>query len=134
MEWEFTPEAVVKGDATYCLEDFRRDLALEVRGNLGPVSAAEFQRTYELIYDLCYWLATGKPFEGFLLTLEDDPAGIRLAKAVEVAMQNNVVMLGAILQRMIMDRVEGGMPLDDALAAVDAQHRTVAEVSRQLSH
>jgi hypothetical protein len=32
-------------------------------------------------------------------------------------------MLGAILQRMIMDQVEAGNPLELAVAAVGEQHR-----------
>lgn len=125
MEWDFTFDAVVKGDKVYGLADFRRDLAQEVRMNLGPVSSAEYQSCYDLIYDLCHWLATGKPFADFVRTLQDDPAAIRLVKSVRDAMQDNADMLGAVLQRMIMDRVESGMPLDHALAAVDARHRAM---------
>jgi hypothetical protein len=41
-------------------------------------------------------------------------------------MAPNVTMLGAILQRMIMDRVEQGLPLEEALVAVEQEHRLVA--------
>lgn len=43
-------------------------------------------------------------------------------------MSSNVEMLGAILQRQIMDRVEAGMPLESAVSEVADWHRqTVAE-------
>ncbi len=127
MEWEFVPEQVVKGEVAYGLKEFRRDLAQEVRVNLGPVADGEFARAYDILYDLCYWLATGKPFDDFLDGFEDDPVAIRLIKAAHDAMSGNVEMLGAILQRQIMDRVDAGMPLEQALASVDASHReTVA--------
>jgi hypothetical protein len=45
-----------------------------------------------------------------------------------------VEMLGAILQRQIMDRVEAGMALEDAVSEVADWHKqTVAEQS-QASH
>jgi hypothetical protein len=36
-------------------------------------------------------------------------------------------MLGAILQRMIMDGVEAGLALETALAQVDAEHRRIVD-------
>jgi hypothetical protein len=125
VEWEFTPDDVVKGDAAYTIADFRRDLEQELRMNVGMASEADFRHAYDVVYDLCYWLATGKDFVDFARTLQDYPAAIRLAKSVREYMQDNVDMLGAVLQRMIMDRVEGGLPLEQALAAVDAHHRSV---------
>jgi len=125
MEWEFTAEDVVKGAVAYSLEDFRRDLGREVRMNLGPADGAELRRSFDLIYDLCYALATGRAFAEYVSTLQDDPAAIRLVKAVQEPMQENVFMLGAILQRMIMDQVARGLSLDDAVMAADAEHRRV---------
>lgn len=125
MEWEFTAEDVVKGAVAYSLEDFRGDLAREMRMNLAPASDAELRRAFDLIYDLCYALATGRAFAEYVGTLQDDPAAIRLVKAVQEPMQENILMLGAILQRMIMDQVARGLSLDDAVMAADAEHRRV---------
>ncbi len=86
-------------------------------------SEADFGHAYEVVYDLCHWLAAAGLFDHFLPSLQDDPAAIRLAKSVREYMRDNVDMLGAVLQRMIMDRVEEGVPLEDALDAVDRQHR-----------
>jgi hypothetical protein len=122
MEWEFAPDDIVKGRVDYRLQDFRDDLAQEVRMNIGMASEAEFRHAYELIYDLCYWLATGRAFQDFLPLVQDEPSAIRLAKSVGAYMDGNAQMLGAILQRMIMDRVESGLPLEQALDSVAAHH------------
>jgi len=125
MEWDFTPEDVIKGQAAYGLENFRSDLANEVRMNLGGTLDEEFRRAFAVIYDLCYWLATGRDFESFLAGLGEAPEAIRLAKSVHEYMDSNVEMLGAILQRMIMQRVESGMPLERAIQGVAAHHASV---------
>lgn len=130
MEWEFLPEQVVKGEVAYGLKDFRRDLAQELRMNLGPISADEFARAYDVLYDLCYWLATGKPLDDFLDGFDDDPVAIRLIKSAHEAMAGNVEMLGAIVQRLIVERVEAGTPLEQAVSSVDAYHRETVAATR----
>lgn len=127
MEWEFTPEQVVKGEVGYGLEDFRRDLAVEVRTNMGDMEDADFHGVYQLVYDLCYWLATGKTFEDFVEAFQHDPPTYRFASCLRDSMQDNVGMLGAILQRLIMDRVEGGQPVEAAVDSVAAFHRRCVE-------
>lgn len=126
MEWEFSLEDVVKGEARYGLENFRADLAAELRMNLAPASEKEFVRAYGVTYDLCHWLATGRSFPDFLVELGDDPAATRLAHTVREPMADNVAMLGAIMQRMIMDRVEAGMPLDAAVHDAAEEHGRIA--------
>jgi len=125
MEWEFTPEQVVKGEIGYALEDFRRDLALEVRGNLGPASPEQVAQTTDLLYDLCHVLATDRTLESMLATLAYDPPTCEFLREMVEAMRPNGVMLGAILQRLIMDRVEAGLPLEQALDAVAEHHRQI---------
>lgn len=125
MEWEFTPEQVVKGEVGYALEDFRRDLAAEVRGNLGPASPEQVEQTSDLLYDLCHVLATNRTVESMLETLAYDPPTCEFLREMAGPMRPNGEMLGAILQRLIMDRVEAGMPLEQALDAVAAHHRQV---------
>ena len=127
MEWEFTPEQVVKAEVAYSLEDFRRDLALEVRGNLGPASPEQVAQTADLLYDLCYALATKRDVDSMLGTLAYDPPTCEFLREMVEPMRPNGEMLGAILQRLIMDRVEAGMPLEQALDATAEHHgRTVA--------
>lgn len=123
MEWEFTPEQVVKGEVGYALEDFRRDLAAEVRGNLGPASPGQVAQTTDLLYDLCHVLATNRTVESMLAALVYDPPTCEFLREMVEPMQPNGEMLGAILQRLIMDRVEVGMPLEQALDSVAEHHR-----------
>jgi hypothetical protein len=122
MEWEFTPEDVVKGRTGYGLAEFRHDLAEEVRANVSG-DADVFTRTYHLLYDLCYALATSKEFEAYLGAYAYDPPTVQFLREIQPMMAANVDMLGAILQRQIMDRVEVGMPLESAMAEVADWHR-----------
>lgn len=127
MEWEFTPQAVVKGQIGYGLAEFRRGLAAEVRQNVTGDSEV-FARTYHLLYDLCYAMATSKELDAHLAAYAYDPPTVQFLREMQAPMANNVAMLGAILQRQIMDRVEAGMPLDNAVAEVADWHRqTVAK-------
>jgi hypothetical protein len=122
MEWEFTPEDVVKGRSEYGLAEFRHDLAEEVRANVSADTDV-FTRTYHLLYDLCYALATSKDFEAHLAAYAYDPPTVQFLRELQPLMAGNVDMLGAILQRQIMDRVEAGMPLESAIAEVAEWHR-----------
>ncbi|MBI5901708.1 MAG: hypothetical protein HZB40_21125 [Rhodocyclales bacterium] len=122
MEWEFTPEDVVKGRCGYALADFRQGLAEEVRQNIGADGDA-FIRAYHLIYDLCYALATSKDLDAHLGAYAYDPPTVQFLRELAPAMEANVDMLGAILQRQIMDRVEAGTPLQSAVGEVADWHR-----------
>lgn len=127
MEWEFTPQEVVKGLTGYSLADFRQGLAEEVRQNMGGDSDV-FTRTYHLLYDLCYALATSKDLDAHLNAYAYDPPTVEFLRELAPVMSANIEMLGAILQRQIMDRVETGMPLESAVEEVAEWHRkTVAE-------
>ena len=126
MEWEFTPQQVVRGEVAYGLQEFRKDLAREVGMNLGAAAAEELERTYDLTYDLCYWLATDKAFEEFSSQFKHDPPTRLLLESVKPHMDRNVQMLGAVLQRLIMDRVEGGTSVEQAVQQVAEYHRAVA--------
>lgn len=125
MEWEFTAEEVVEARVAYLLEDFRRDLAEEVRMNLGDGDSLQIRRTFDLLYDTCYALATGRTLDEFLTPYAYDPPTCEFLRALQPAMAANVEMLGAILQRMIMDGVETGMPLEQAVAEAASHHRQV---------
>lgn len=127
MEWEFTPQEVVKGRIGYGLADFRQGLAEEVRQNVGG-DADMLTRAYHLLYDLCYALATSKNLEAHLKAYAYDPPTVQFLRELAPVMSQNVEMLGAILQRQIMDRVEAGVPLENAISEVADWHRqAVAE-------
>ena len=130
MEWEFSPEDVVQGKSAYGLAEFRRDLFQEVRFNLPPATTqAEGEQLFALVYDLCYWLATGREAADFERDIGTDPMLLAFVRMVQRHSGPNVEMLGAILQRSIMDGVEAGMPLDAALNAAAARHAEVAAVT-----
>jgi len=126
MQWDFSPEDVVKASADYGLADFRRDLAEELRMNLPAVDELQEKRSFNLIYDLCYALATSKDLDAFLGAYAYDPPTVQFLREIEPLMADNVVMLGAILQRLIMDRIESGMQLEQAIADTAAWHARVA--------
>lgn len=125
MEWDFSPERVVAGAVGYGLENFREDLAREIRMNLGHLDTLELARIYHLAYDLCYALATGRSYEEFVRGFAFDPPTVELLGMLHEPMQANAEMLGAVLQRLIMDRVESGLPLEQALEEVAGHHRQV---------
>jgi hypothetical protein len=128
MQWEFKPEEVVKGEVDYGLEAFRRDLFEEVASNLGSDDEAFLQSSFAVIYDLCYWMATGREFAGFAATIPDEsPLDADVLLAVKEHMSDNITMLGAILQRMIMDGVEQGLPVEQAVSQAAQRHSQVAE-------
>jgi hypothetical protein len=129
MEWEFTAAQVVRGDAAYGLTEFRRDLGEEVRINLPGLDDGELDRIFRLIYDLHYWLATGNEYRDFEDQLADQPKLVPLLRAVRQQCAANVEMLGAILQRLIMEGVEAGVPLEQALEQTARAHQRVAAAS-----
>lgn len=129
MEWEFTPADIVRGDAAYGLSEFRRDLGEEIRANLPGLDEPEFDRLFRLVYDLHYWLATGNEYRDFEASFADQPGLQMLLSAVHAQCAGNVEMLGAILQRLIMDGVDAGAPLEQALEHTARVHRHAATIS-----
>lgn len=131
MQWDFSPENVITARADYGLADFRRDLAEEVRAKLPPTDELQERRSFYLIYDLCYALATSMELDAFLGAYAYDPQTVRLLREVEPLMAGNAEMLGAILQRLIMDRIESGMGLEQAIDDLAAWHvRLTAQTRR----
>jgi hypothetical protein len=111
------------------LTEFRRDLALEMRANLDGIEEAELDRLFRLVYDMHHWLATGSHYRDFEAQFRDQPVLVSLLRAVQPHSSGNVEMLGAILQRMIMDGVEAGKPLDAAVEQAAQAHQRVASES-----
>lgn len=122
MEWEFTPQQVVKGEVGYGLDEFRHDLMQEVSMNVPGLGEEQLNAVFALAYDLCYWLATGKDYDEFEEQFQDINM-LMFLRALREHGGANVEMLGAILQRMIMDGVEASLPLEEAVAQVAAHHQ-----------
>lgn len=126
MEWEFTPDEVVRGDVDYGLENFRKDMLEEVKLNMSNMETVVPERVFDVMYDLCYWCATGNDYDEFLSALDQDSFFPSFLGSIREHLEPNITMLGAILQKLIMDRVESeGMPLEDALKQVDELHRFI---------
>jgi hypothetical protein len=129
MEWEFTAEDVVKAKVGYGLEAFRNDLAEEVRMNLGAADPQQQAQTFNLIYDMCYALATNRELDAFLAAYAFDPPTCEFLREIRPMMDTNVEMLGAILQRMIMDGVEAGLPVEQAVDEAARRHSDVVALA-----
>lgn len=117
MEWEFTPQQVVKGEIDYGLNEFRHDLMQEVALNIPDLGNEQLEPVFRLAYELSYWLATGKDYDEFEERFQDLNT-VMFLRALREHGKANVEMLGAILQRMIMDGVEEGLSVSDAVAQV----------------
>jgi hypothetical protein len=74
---------------------------------------------------MCYALATDKKFDDFLTGYAYDPPTCQFLSELKPHMDDNVAMLGAILQRQIMDRVEAQMPLEHAVLDTARWHASV---------
>jgi hypothetical protein len=134
MEWEFTPEEVVKGDVQYGLEQLRADMLEEVKINMSQMESVVPEKVFNVIYDLCYWVATGNDYDEFINGLDQESFFPEFLRSIREHLQSNIEMLGAILQRLIMDRVDDqSMPLELALKEVDAHHRSIASRSPALN-
>lgn len=126
MEWEFTPEQVVKAEVDYGLEQFRSDMLEEVRLNMNQMDEVQLHRVFDVMYDLCYWVATGGDYDEFLMGLDQESFFPSFLGSIREMLTPNITMLGAILQRLIMERVdEQTIPLEEALKQVDEYHRLV---------
>lgn len=127
MQWDFTPDEVVRGEVDYNLKAFRCDLRKEVAANLDSNDELFVQQCFDLIYDLCYWMSTGREFAEFAATLDDDaPLEAHVLQAIKEHMRDNIAMLGAILQRDIMDGVEHGMTVEQAVERTARSHAAEA--------
>lgn len=125
MEWEFTPQQVVNGEMDYGLDEFRHNLMQEVALNMPGLGNEQLEPVFRLAYDLCYWLATGKDYDEFEERFQDINS-VMFLRALREHGKANVEMLGAILQRMIMDGVEEGLSVGDAVAQVAWQQELAA--------
>jgi len=126
MEWDFTPEQVVKAEVDYGLEQFRLDMFEEVRLNMNQMDDAQLRKIFDVMYNLCYWVATGGDYDDFLAELDQESFFPSFLDSIKEMLAPNIMMLGAILQRLIMECVdEQGIPLEEALKQVDELHRLV---------
>ncbi len=126
MEWEFTPAEVVQGNVDYSLENFHADMLQEVKLNMSNMESMVPEQVFNVMYELCYWVATGNDYDEFLSGLDQESFFPAFLASIKPHLEPNIEMLGAILQRMIMERVdEHGMPLEEAIKQVDELHSSI---------
>lgn len=122
MQWDFSAQEVVRGEVGYGVPEFRRDLYREVRENtLGWLDEEAVGGCFDVIYDYIYWQATGRPPDQFPMT-PGAPVGPEFLASIREPLAPNIEMLGAILQRLIMDGVERGLPVEEAVGEAARLH------------
>lgn len=59
-------------------------------------------------------------------------SAVQFLREIKPLMADNVAMLGAILQRLIMDQVEAGLPLEQAVQEAAGRHTDIILSSNKL--
>jgi len=129
MQWDFTPEDVVKAKVDYELHDFIKDFQNEIAVGCSEHSTDEVSSIVTLLYDFMHWCATEREPEQFYaeeLALED-PFNANELRAMHSNLNKNITMLGAILQRMIMNQIDIGIELEQAIQIVADEHQHIVE-------
>jgi len=127
MEWTFTPEEVVKGEAGYSIEEFRGDLHEEVKSNFPEYSKSEMDTMYGLAYDVCYCLATSQDLNDLLEHCKEK--GLKVDKnyleLIRDSNLSNIDMLKALFARKVADFMEEGCSSEEALKKLDEYHKNL---------
>lgn len=132
MEWEFTADDVLHGKVSYGLKEFRIDLFQEVRQNLSPDAHPKKARQLSaLVYDMYYWLASGRELEEFQREINGDPILVASVRMAARHSKPNVEMLSAIRQRTIITGVKSGLPLEQALEGAAVRHAKMTGVTHR---
>ncbi|MDH3355005.1 MAG: hypothetical protein OEL79_07310 [Chromatiales bacterium] len=129
MEWEFTYEDVVKAKVNYELIDFINDFRNEVTVNIHENSSNDVNAIITLLYDFMHWCATEREPEQFYAEelLPEDLLNADELRSMHPNLKENITMLGAILQRMIMNQVDKGIVLEEAIQKVAQQHQAIVD-------
>ena len=127
MEWTFTPEEVVKGEADYSIEEFRGDLYEEVKSNFPEYSKSEMDTMYGLAYDVCYCHATSQNLNDLLEHCK--AKGLKVDKnyleLIRDSNLSNIDMLKALFARKVADFMEEGCSSEEALIKLDEYHKNL---------
>lgn len=129
MTWDFTPEQVMKGEANYSFDDFRRDLLGQVKHNFeGRMEPDKMEDCFSLFWLFCHYQA---------IMLSSEEIGEKLAMDAEGVMMMSEIcgddgkMLAAIYQNLFLMYFEAA--LRDSWGDEDkAMDRTLALVNRYI--
>jgi len=127
MNWDFTGAQVVKGDVSYSLEEFRKDLYAEVKENFSDYGKKELDGIYQLAYDVCYCTATQRKLGELLAHCQQKgvQADLKYLMLIRDSNLNNIDMLKAIFARKVSDFMDAGASGEEALKKLDEYHRQV---------
>ena len=127
MEWTFTAEQVVKGEADYSIEEFRGDLYEEVRSNFPEYNKADMDTMYSLAYDICYCCATSQDLND--LQEHCQGKGLKVDKnyleLIRDSNLSNIGMLKALFARKVADFMDEGCRREEALNKLDEYHKNL---------
>jgi hypothetical protein len=107
MTWDFTPTQVMKGEVDYELDDFRRDLFVQVKHNFGDtLSKDKLEDCCNLFWLFCH-------FKAIMLTEEEIGEKLSMDKGF-VGMMSEICsddgkMLAAIYQNLYIKYFELGL-------------------------
>jgi hypothetical protein len=103
MEWDFTPSAVSIGKVKYTLEDFLRDLRVEVITNFPKLDEQQLEQICRLFYGVMYFWFNGCEGAEISKTFKVDP---KFVEAILANNKANMDMLGAIIMNIFLKNLQ----------------------------
>lgn len=128
MEWNFTPSQVSLGEVHYTLEDFLRDLQVEIDTNHPEYNEEQRKRLCQLFYDVMYFNFIGRDHKEIAGMLKIDP---EFATIIIHNNKANIDMLGAIIMNIFlknMEETKGLLSDEENVQLVNAELRRFHEL------
>ena len=127
MEWDFSPEQVVKGEIDYTLQEFRQDYHSEIEDNFDDFDPDQLSVIYSLAYDVCYASAIRQDLKTILAHWTSKGVQVDLAYLELIRDSNlaNIEMLKAIFARKVSEFMDVGLDAEAALKKLEAYHKRV---------
>ena len=114
MNWDFTSEDIIKGDADYSLRDFEKDLKDEVKLNFPDLNEKELNSVFNFIFAVCLCVALDYDIRDLLD--EYETIKFELLEAIKYQNEENIDTIRAILQRAYLDFIDQGFTEKEAAA------------------
>ena len=123
MEWDFTPDDVMRGNVDYSVAKFREDLLEEIQSNIAEIRGDDITKGFYSIMTiiLCTSLAFGKSIDSIIASIKIYFSNGAVQKLLtnkdileEIKENNkeNIGMLRAVIHRRMRDDVDKGVPPD----------------------
>lgn len=129
MEWEFSPEQVVKGEIYYPLEDYREDLWEEVSDYTDPEG-------FEVLFWALYHFAMGYSSREMAdrmrrlheLTEEETQSQKQQFELIKSTHAPDIEMLKALIKRQVLNYREEGVDVETGQALREYIREWITEV------